>query len=162
MMTSHEYDGQTIIGTFSDKWDGDSAFEDLKFAGFDGRVRYVHRKVEGVPDDTKSYGGFPTYFAEMHGFESEEDYKDSRDTFSVNPEAEDYFLEAFDNCLHVILIQALDDAEKAIEIIRIHHGRVEVKPWVFFARASEEESLVPTKIEGMPIPPKMSEIAPPR
>lgn len=134
-----ELQGKTVIGVFTESWDAESAYEDLKFAGFEGRVRYIQNEDQGVPNDTKALGGFQTYFARVHGFDSHEDFMDSEGQFSVNPEAEEYFAETYDKKFHVILVQTSDDIDKAIDIVRVHHGEVEVRHWAFFNAMAKDE-----------------------
>lgn len=139
----HPLQGRTVIGTFTETWDAESAYEDLKFAGYEGYLRYVKHDDPPGADDTKTQGGFHNYFAKVYGFDDHEDYEDSRGNFTVNPEAEEYFSEAFTKKLHVLLIQVNDTIDKAIDIIHLHHGKVEVKHWSFFTAMAKDEHVIP-------------------
>ncbi|RZA26408.1 MAG: hypothetical protein EOP10_03710 [Proteobacteria bacterium] len=151
--TKNPLQGRTVIGTFTETWDAESALEDLKFAGFDGRVRYVLNDTVSVPDDTKIHGGFQSYFARIHGFEDHDEYLDSKGNFSVNPEAEDYFAETYEKKFHVLLVQTTDDIDKAIDTIRIHHGEIEVRHWSFFTAMAGDNRRLPG--ESYQQPPKL-------
>lgn len=144
---------QTVIGTFTETWDAESAVEDLKFAGFDGQLRYVQHEDQGIANDTKEHGGFQNYFAKVYGFDDHEEYKDSACNFTVNPEAEEYFNEAFAQKHHVVLVQAADDIDKVIDTIRIHHGQVEVRHWAFFSNMLDDDRR--SLIEPLSQPPRI-------
>lgn len=140
--TSNPLQGRTVIGTFTETWDAESALEDLKFAGHDGYIRYVKHEDHGQVDDTRIAGGFNSYFAKIHGFESQDEFQDSDGTFTVNPDAEEYFSETFTKKLHIILVQTQDTLDKAIDIIHMHHGKVEIKHWSFFNAMVKDEHRV--------------------
>lgn len=135
---------RTVIGTFVETWDAESALEDLNFAGFEGHTRYVKQDDKPLTtDDSKAQGGFKDYFARVHGFENPSEYDDSAGNFTVNPDAEEYFSEAFSKSLHILLVQAGEKIDKAIDIINLHHGKVEIKHWSFFNSMAIDEHLTP-------------------
>ena len=142
MTVSNPQDNATIIGFFSDAWDAQAAVEDLKFAGYDQRLRYIQNGHHPQHDSSKEKPTVSGFMARIYGFADEGEYKDSRDNWTVNPEAEDYFLEAFERKNHVILIQANQDGDHAIEILRKHHGKVEEQTLAFFAAASDDPNRV--------------------
>jgi hypothetical protein len=142
--------GRTIIGTFTETWDAESALEELRCIGFEGRLRYAVNDDAGIANDTRIHGGFQSYFARLHGFEDESESSDSRGHFSVNPEAEQYFAETYEKKFHVLLVQARDDMEKAFDAIRRHHGNVEVRDGSFLAAMSEDDRPLQSKAHQNP------------
>lgn len=142
-MTSKDSpDKMTIIGFFSDAWDAQAALEDLKFAGYEQRLRYIQNDLHPEHDSSKHKPNASGFIARIYGFENEDQYMDSRGNWTVNPEAEDYFLEAFERKNHIILIQAQQDADHAIEILRKHHAKVEEQNFAFFAAAADEQNRI--------------------
>jgi len=135
MQTISDHTQRTIVGFFSEAWDAEGALEDLNFAGFEARVRYIENDNASLSDSSKDLGGRlrdkTGFFARLYGFDDEDEYLDSRGNWTVSPEAEEYFTHAFERKHHVILIQADEDAAKAIDILRQHHGKVEEQNFGF-------------------------------
>ncbi|RYZ59643.1 MAG: hypothetical protein EOP07_03290 [Proteobacteria bacterium] len=128
----------TLIGFFSDAWDAERAVEELNFAGFAERLRYVENDNPAPHDNSRDKAGLTGFFAKVYGFDDEDEYLDSRGNWTVNPEAEQYFTEVYDRKNHVVLIQAEDDAAKAIEILHNNHARIEEQSFAFFNSVSDD------------------------
>ncbi|MBC7660970.1 MAG: hypothetical protein H7249_14835 [Chitinophagaceae bacterium] len=134
-------ESSTIIAFFSESWDAQRAIEDLKFAGFEGDIRYVENDNISHPDDSKSKAGVTGFFAKLYGFNSEDEEVDSKGKWTVSPEAEEYFTDVYHRKNHVILVKGERDAkkEKAIEILNHHHGRIERQSFAFFNAVTADQ-----------------------
>ena len=146
----------TIIGFFSDAWDAERALENLRAAGFNEHLRYIQNESNGHGDSSKTKGGISTFFAKIYGFEDEDEYSDARGNWSVSPEAEAYFAEAYHLKHHVLLIHtAPEKSQRATEILRQHNGKVEQQTAGFFHHAGTAE------LSGRPTPyPPLAAIEP--
>lgn len=142
MKTGNPHDKSTVIGFFSDAWDATAALEDLTFAGFGPRLRYIQNDHHPQHDSSKHKPSVSGFIARIYGLDSEEGHLDSRGNWTVNPEAEAYFTEAFERKNHVILIQVIQDADRAIEILHKHHAKVGEENFAFFAASAEDNMRV--------------------
>jgi hypothetical protein len=139
----------TLIGFFSDSWDAERAVEELNFAGFGERLRYIENDNPAPSDSSRDKAGLTGFFAKVYGFDDEDEYLDSRGNVTVNPEAEQYFTEVYERKNHVVLIQAIDDAAKAIEILHHNHARIEEQSFAFFGSVADDSF---RRVEGNAYP----------
>ncbi len=158
MQSATDKTRMTIVGFFSEAWDAEGALEELNFAGFEQRIRYIENGNARHSDSSKGQGGrlreVDGFFARLYGFDSEEEYLDSRGNWTVSPEAEEYFTKAYERKHHVIFIRTNNDAAKAIEILHQHHGKVEEHPFAFFSslQSGDDEHFIEGNSTGLSAP----------
>lgn len=144
-------DKATIIGFFSEAWDAERALEDLAYAGFEQRLRYIQNDYHPHDDSSKKKPDLNGFFAKIYGFDTEDEYLDSRGNWTVSPEAEAYFTAAYERKHHIILIQAREDGDRAIEILHHHHAQVEEQNFAFFnAVAQGQDRALEAQARGIP------------